>query len=184
MWEIFLAVIAILAVIVFWFISGYNHFIVLKNSIDKAWGNIDVLLKQRFDEIPNLVETAKGYMKHEKGTFEEITKARTAFGSASSIDAKAKASSMLNKALMGFYAVAENYPKLKADKNFKHLQERISAVESDIANRRESYNGAVNDYNIKVSQFPSMIIANFMKLKPRDLFQVAESERQNVKIQF
>ncbi|MFA5334004.1 MAG: LemA family protein, partial [Candidatus Nanoarchaeia archaeon] len=115
MWEIIIAAIAILAVIVFWFIMGYNGFIVLKNSIDKAWSNIDVLLKQRFDELPNLVETAKGYMKHEKGVFTEITQARSAFGQATSIDAKAKASSMLNKALMGFYAVAENYPKLKAD---------------------------------------------------------------------
>ncbi|MFA5333035.1 MAG: LemA family protein, partial [Candidatus Nanoarchaeia archaeon] len=108
----------------------------------------------------------------------------SAFGQATSIDAKAKASSMLNKALMGFYAVAENYPKLKADKSFKHLQERISTIESDIANKRESYNGVVNEYNIKVSQFPSMIIASFMKLKSRELFQVTESERQNVKIQF
>ncbi|MDD4353808.1 MAG: LemA family protein [Candidatus Nanoarchaeia archaeon] len=184
MWEIIIAVIVILAVIVFWFINGYNGFITLKNSIEKAWSNIDVLLKQRFDEIPNLVETAKGYMKHEKGTFEEITKARTAFMGASTVDSKAKASSMLNKALMGFYAVAENYPKLKADKSFQHLQERISALESDIANKRESYNGVVNEFNIRVSQFPSMIIAGFMKLKNKDLFQVSESERQNVKIQF
>jgi LemA protein len=130
------------------------------------------------------MEAAKGYMKYEKETFTEITKARTAFSGATSIDAKAKASSMLNKALMGFYAVAENYPKLKADKSFKHLQERISAIESDIANKRESYNGTVNEFNIKVSQFPSMIIANFMKLKNKELFQVTESERQNVKIQF
>jgi LemA protein len=184
MWEIIIAIIVILAIIVFWFITGYNGFIVLKNSIDKAWSNIDVLLKQRFDEIPNIVETAKGYMKHEKGVFTEITQARSAFSGASSIDSKAKASSMLNKALMGFYAVAENYPKLKADKSFKHLQERISTIESDIANKRESYNGVVNDYNIKLSQFPSMIIAGFMKLKNRKLFQVTESERQNVKIQF
>jgi LemA protein len=184
MWEIIIAIIAILAVIVLWFITGYNGLIVLKNSIEKAWSNIDVLLKQRFDEIPNIVETAKGYMKHEKGTFLEITQARTAFSAASTVDAKAKASSMLNKALMGFYAIAENYPKLKADKSFMHLQERISAIESDIANRRESYNGVANDFNIKISQFPSMIIAGFMKLKSKELFQVTESEKQNVKIQF
>jgi LemA protein len=184
MWEIIIAIIVILAIIVFWFIAGYNRFIVLKNSIDKAWSNIDVLLKQRFDELPNLVETAKGYMKHERETFSEITKARTAFGQASSIDAKAKASSQLTKALAGFYAVAENYPKLKADKSFTKLQERISAIESDIANRRASFNTAVTDYNVKVSQFPSMIIASFMKLKSKELFQTAESERQNVKIQF
>jgi len=184
MWEIIIAAMAIVAVIVFWFINGYNHFILLKNSVEKLWSNIDVLLKQRFDEIPNIVETAKGYMKYEKEVFTEIAKARTAFTGATSVDSKAKATSMLNKALMGFYAVAENYPKLKADKNFKHLQERVSALETDIANKRETYNNGVNDYNIKVSQFPSMIIANFMKLVRKDLFQVSESEKQNVKIQF
>jgi len=184
MWEILIAIIVILAIIVFWFIAGYNHFIVLKNSIDKAWSNIDVLLKQRFDELPNLVETAKGYMRHERETFSEITKARTAFLGATTIESKAKASSQLNKALAGFYAVAENYPKLKADKNFRQLQDRISAIESDIASKRSFYNSAATDYNVKIAQFPSMIIASFMKLKPKDLFQVTESERQNVKIQF
>lgn len=183
MWEI-IAIIAALAVIALWFVSGYNAFISLKNDIDKSWSNIDVLLKQRFDELPNLVETAKGYMKYEKEVFSEITKARSAFASAKSVDSKAAASSMLNKALMGFYAVAENYPKLKADKSFRHLQDRISALETDIANKRANYNNSVNELNIKAAQFPSMIIANFMKLKKRDLFQVAEAERQNVKIQF
>ncbi|MDD2678610.1 MAG: LemA family protein [Candidatus Nanoarchaeia archaeon] len=184
MWEIIILAIAILSIIVLWFITGYNRFIVLKNSVDKMWSNINVLLKQRFDELPNLVETAKGYMKYEKEVFSEITKARTAFSGAQTIDEKAKASSMLNKAMMGFYAVAENYPKLKADKSFKHLQERISAIETDISNKRSAYNDGVNIFNIKLSQFPSMIIAGFMKLKRKDLFQATESEKQNVKIQF
>ena len=186
MWEIIIIVslVAFLIILMTWFISGYNKFIVLKNAIEKAWSNIDVLLKQRFDEIPNLVNTAKGYMKHEKGTFLEITKARSAFNGAKSIDSKVQAVSMMNKALSGFYAVAENYPELKADKSFKQLQDRISILETDIANRRESYNNHVNSYNIKIAQFPSMIIAGFMKLIKKDLFIVSESERKTVKVEF
>lgn len=184
MWEIILAAVILIAIIVLWFILGYNNFIFLKNNIDKSWSNIDVLLKQRFNEIPNLINTAKGYMKYEKETLTEITKARTAFNGAKTIKEKAQAENMLSRALTGFYAVAENYPKLKADKTFKHLQERISAVETDIANKRSTYNNATNEFNIKVAQFPSMIIAGIMKLEKKDLFQVEESERKTVKVQF
>jgi len=143
-----------------------------------------VLLKQRFDEIPNLVDTTKGYMKHERGTFAEITKARTAWSKATTINKKAEAEGMLSGALKSLFAVAENYPKLQANENFKHLQDRISILENEIADKREYYNDNVNTFNIKIKQFPDMLIAGMLSLKEKDLFQVQSAETKPVKVKF
>lgn len=172
------------AIIVFWLIGMYNSLIKLKNNINKSWSNIDVLLKQRSDELPKLIESVKGYMKHEKGVLEGVTKARTAFMNAKSVGEMAQADNMISGALKTLFAVAENYPTLKANENFMQLQQRISGLENEIADRREFYNDSVNTFNIRIESFPDMIVANFMHLKQRELFKALESERQDVKVQF
>src|SRR5512137_613899 len=143
-----LVVLLVLIVIIGVFIGIYNSLVRLRNDIKKSWANIDVLLKQRTDELPKLIASVKGYMKHEKGLLENITKARTAFLSATTMDAKAKADSVISGALKSLFAVAENYPNLKANENFIQLQQRISGLENEIADRREFYNDSVNTFNI------------------------------------
>jgi LemA protein len=167
-----------------YFINVYNALVRLKNDIKKAWSNIDVLLKQRTDELPNLIATVKGYMKHEKETLENVTKARTAFLDAKTMGEKAKADSALSGVLKTLFAVAENYPTLKANENFMQLQQRISGIENELADRREFYNESVNTYNIKIHSFPDMFIANMMSLKDEEMFKATETEKQNVKVEF
>lgn len=183
---IIIIVIILLLVLGFagYFISIYNSLIRLKNNIKKSWANIDVLLKQRSDELPKLVETVKGYMKHEKGVLETVTKARTQFLSADSIETKMEASNMISGALKTLFAVSENYPELKANQNFMHLQGRISGLENEIADRREFYNESVNNFNIRIQSFPDVIIANMMKLNEQSMFAVTEADRKDVKISF
>ncbi len=171
-------------IVIGYFVGMYNSLIRLKNDIEKAWSNIDVLLKQRSDELPKLIASVKGYMKHEKGLLENITKARTAFLSATTMAAKAKADNVISGALKSLFAVAENYPNLKANENFIQLQQRISGLENEIADRREFYNDSVNTFNIRIESFPDMIIANMMKLVKREMFKVAEAEKQDVKVEF
>jgi LemA protein len=154
----------------------------LKNDIDKAWANIDVLLKQRHDELPKLIETCKGYMQYEQKTFQLITEARTAFMKAGSVGEKAQADNMISGALKSLFAVSENYPDLKANNNFMQLQKRISELEEKIADRREFYNDDVNTYNIRIQQFPDVIIAGMMHLQHHDLFKVVEEDRQDVDV--
>lgn len=175
----------LLALIVIGYIVGiYNSLIRLKNDIDKSFSNIDVLLKQRNDELPKLIATVKGYMKHEKTLLESLTKARTSFMNATSLSGKAKASNMISEALKTLFAVAENYPNLKANENFKQLQERISGVENEIADRREFYNDSVNTFNIRIESFPDMFVAQMMKLQKRELFKALAEERKDVKVEF
>jgi len=162
----------------------YNELIRLRNDNDRAWANIDVLLKQRHDEIPNLVETVKGYMQHEQQTLLAVTRARTASISAASIKQKAQADLMMTGALRGFFAIAENYPQLKANQNFLKLQIRISELEECIADRREFFNDDVNTYNTRIGQIPEVFVASFMKLKPRTMFQVSEEDRKLVEVKF
>ena len=162
----------------------YNELVRLRNDNDRAWANIDVLLKQRHDEIPNLVETVKGYMQHEQQTLQAVTQARAASMSASSIGQKAQADAMMTGALRGFFAVAENYPQLKANDNFLKLQARISELEDRIADRREFFNDDVNTYNTRIGQIPEVFVASYMSLKPRTLFQVAEDDRKLVEVKF
>ena len=167
---------AIYAVIV------YNGLVRLQNEIGRAWANIDVLLKQRHDEVPNLVACVKGYMDHERQTLEAVTQARAASINASSIPQKAQADALLTSALRSFFVVAERYPQLKADQNFLALQSRISELEERIADRREFFNDDVNTYNTRIAQLPEVFLARPMKLQPRQMFRVNEQERQQVEV--
>jgi len=162
----------------------YNGLVRLKNDVDRAWANIDVLLKQRHDEVPNLVEIVKGYMQHEQQTLLAVTQARTAGMSAASVGQKAAADLMMTGALRGLFAVAENYPQLKANENFLRLQTRISELEERIADRREFFNDDVNSYNTRIGQIPDVFIASFMGLKARDFFKVSEEDRKLVEVKF
>ena len=174
----------VVAIITLYLVAIYNGLVSLRNNINKSLGNIDVLLKQRYDELPNLVETCKGYMKYEKSVFESITKARSAWMKSTTLPAKAAASDMLSGALKSLFAVAENYPKLEANVNFKHLQERISGIENEIADRREFYNDSVNNFNIRIQSFPDMMIARMMALLPFEMFKASAEEKKTVKVKF
>lgn len=162
----------------------YNGLVRLRNENDRAWANIDVLLKQRHDEIPNLVETVKGYMQHEQQTLLAVTQARAASMSASSIGQKALAEFQVASALRGLFAVAENYPQLKANENFLKLQNRITELEERIADRREFFNDDVATYNTRIGQIPDVFIASFMSLKPREMFKVSDEDRRQVEVKF
>jgi LemA protein len=160
----------------------YNELVRLRNDNDRAWANIDVLLKQRHDEIPNLVETVKGYMQHERDTLLAVTQARTASVNAATVGQKAQADLLVTGALRGLFAVAENYPDLKANQNFLKLQNRISELEERIADRREFFNDDVNTYNTRIRQIPDLFLANMMALKPREMFKVSDEERRAVEV--
>jgi LemA protein len=162
----------------------YNGLVRLRNENDRAWANIDVLLKQRHDEIPNLVETVKGYMQHEQQTLLAVTQARSASMSASSIPQKAVAELQVTSALRGLFAVAENYPQLKANENFLKLQNRITELEERIADRREFFNDDVNTYNTRIAQIPDVFVASFMALRPREMFKVSDDDRRQVEVKF
>jgi len=162
----------------------YNELVRLRNDNDRAWANIDVLLKQRHDEIPNLVATVKGYMQHERQTLESVAQARAAAIRAITISQKAQADLLLTGALRGLFAVAENYPQLKANDNFLRLQNRISELEERVADRREFFNDDVNTYNTRINQIPEVFLASFMGLKPREMFRVSEEDRRLVEVKF
>jgi LemA protein len=173
---LFVAGAAIYAVIL------YNELVSLKTENDRAFANIDVLLKQRHDEIPNLVSCVKGYMDHERQTLEAVTLARTASIGAASIPQKAQADLRLTGALHTLFAVAERYPDLKANQNFLALQKRISELEERIADRREFFNDDVSTYNTRIAQLPEVFLARQMGLKPRQLFQISDADRQQVDV--
>ncbi len=170
--------------IVGYFVGVYNGLIQVRHNVDKAWANIDVLLKQRHDELPKLIDTCKGYMKHEQSLLENITKARTSFLNASSIEDKTNAENALNKSLKTLFAVSENYPDLKANQNFLQLQGRVSGLENEIADRREFFNESVTIFNVRIQQLPDLFIANMLAYKVRPLLEIPKEETQDVKIQF
>ena len=174
---------AVIAVFVYT-VSIYNSLVRLKNDINKAWANIDVLLKQRHDELPKLIDTCKGYMQYEQKTFELVTEARSAYQKASTVPEKAQADNMMTGALKSLFAVAENYPDLKANNDFMQLQARITDIEERIADRREFLNDSVNTYNIRIQQFPDMILAGLMNLQQQEFFKATEDDRQDVKVSF
>ena len=176
------AVFFVVAGVLLYLIILYNELVRLRNDNDRAWANIDVLLKQRHDEVPNLVETVKGYMQHERETLEAVTQARAASASAASIEQKAQADLMMTGALRGLFAVAENYPQLKANDNFLRLQNRISELEEPIADRREFFNDDVNTYNTRIHQLSEVFLANLMALKPREFFKVSDEDRKMVEV--
>ncbi len=165
-------------------IATYNGFIVLKTRIQEALSGIDVQLKRRADLIPNLVSTVKGYAKHEKEVFENVTKARSALMTAGSLPEKAAANNMLTSALKSLFAVAENYPQLQASDNFKDLQRQIEDTEDKVAYSRQFYNSNVMDYNAKVQVFPSNFIANMFGFKPYQFFEADEGDRKKVEVKF
>ena len=178
-----LVVVIIAAVVVLAVVFIYNGLIRLKVRVKNAWAQIDVQLKRRYDLIPNLINAVKGYMKHEKGVLEEVTKARTSLMSGS-IDKRAKASNQITEALKSIFAVAENYPQLKANENFKHLQEELSGTESKIAYSRQFYNDSVMGYNEALEVFPKNIFAKMFGFKQEEFFGAEEKERKNVKVEF
>lgn len=174
----------VVGLIVLFFIVAYNSLVTQRTRIDSSWAQIDVQLKRRSDLVPNLVETVKGYAKHEKELFTDVTKARAAMASAGSIGEKAKADNMLSGTLKSLFAVAENYPQLKANENFKMLQEELDGIENKIAYARQFYNDTVLSYNTAIQTVPTNIVAGMFKFAPRDFFKAEESERQNVKVKF
>ena len=176
------AVFFVVAGTLLYLIIIYNGLVRLRNDSNRAWANIDVLLKPRHDEIPYLVETVKGYLQHERQTLVAVTQARAASISAASIGQKAQANLMLTGALRGLFAAAENYPQLKANENFLRLQNRISELEQRIADRREFFNDDVNANNTRIRQVPEAFLANLMALKPRELFTVSDEDRKLVEV--
>ncbi len=176
---IFWAVVIGLAV---FFVGIYNNLVRIKHNVSKAWSNIDVLLKQRHDEIPKLVETCKQYMKFEQETLEKVMQARNQVSEArksGDIGALGQAEGALRLGLGNLFAVAEAYPELKANEQFRHLQQRISSLESAIADRREFYNESVNINNIRIEQFPDIIVARLMNFGPRELLEFSEAETRD-----
>src|SRR3989344_9337525 len=161
-------IIIILVIIILWFVLTYNSFIRLRNMADNAWSQIDVQLKRRFDLIPNLMETVKGYMKHEKDTLKEVTEARTAFLNAKEPRGMLKAEDKLQGALKTIFAVSERYPTLRASENFMQLQEELSGTESKIAYSRQHFNDSVQTWNEKVQSFPSNLISKLFNFGKRD----------------
>ncbi len=176
-----LAIVGGLILLVVLFVIGvYNALVRLRNQVDNSWSQIDVQLKRRHDLIPNLVETAKGYMTHERGTFEAITKARAAAMGATNVADAAKAEGALGEALSKFMLVVENYPDLKANQNFLALQEELTSTENKISFARQSYNDQVLGFNNKIQMFPSNIVAGMFTFTKRDFFEIEEAAQREV----
>lgn len=179
-----IALLVVIAVAAF-LVVIYNGLVTLKNKVNEAWSDIDVQLKRRYDLIPNLVETVKGYAQHEKSVFEEVTKARSQAMAAQSPGEKGEAELSLAGALKTLFAVAESYPDLKASDNFQDLQNQLAEIESAIQNSRRFYNGNVRDFNTKVEVFPNNLVAPILGFKRFDFFELADAkERENVSVKF
>lgn len=176
--------IIVLVLIILWAISVYNSLVALRNRVKDQWAQIDVQLKRRFDLIPNLVETVKGYTKHESETLEAVIKARNTYVSATVPEEQMKADGELTKAISKLFALTESYPELKANTNFQALQQELTETESKIAAARQFYNDTVMVYNNKVSMVPSNIIAGLFKFNKEAFFEANETERQNVQVKF
>jgi LemA protein len=170
--------------IILWAIATYNRMRVFTNRIENAWSQIDVQLKRRYDLIPNLVETVKGYAQHERATFENVTKARAAGVDADGVQEQAQAENMITSALRQLFAVAEAYPELKANQNFLALQEELTGTEGKIAFSRQFYNDTVLKYNNSIHVFPNVIIAKSFGFSERDYFEIDEGSRGPVKVEF
>jgi LemA protein len=179
-------IIIVAAVIVFWVIFAYNKFVRLANRAKEAWADIDVQLKRRYDLIPNLVETVKGYAAHEKGALEKVTEMRAKAMQGGSIEERGKSENMLTGALKSLFAVSENYPDLKANQNFLELQRELSDTENKIQAARRFYNGNVRDLNIGLESFPNSIIGNMFRFEKKEFFEIEEGAeaREPVKVKF
>lgn len=182
LWIIILAVVVVLAV---WVMGVYNGLITIRNKVEEAFSTMDVYLVKRYDLIPNLVETVKGYAKHEKETLDAVIKARNAAQSSGTIDEKIANENVLAGTLGRLFALTEAYPDLKANTNFMDLQGQLKSLEEDVANARKYYNGAVRQYNTQIQVFPTNILAGLFKFTKKPLFEVEEaSQRKAVKVQF
>lgn len=177
-------ILGIIAIVIIWFIAAYNGFIRLRNMVREAFSTMDVYMKKRYDLIPNLVETVKGYAGHEQATLERVISARNAAASASNLEARLEGESALTGTLRSLFALAEAYPDLKANTNFLDLQRQLQSVEADIANSRKYYNSVVRMYNTKTQSFPSVIVASIFGFKNEPLFEIEAGERENVRVQF
>lgn len=178
-------VLGVLAGLVLYAIIVYNSLVALKHNVSKAWSNIDVLLRQRHDELPKLVETCKQYMGYEQETLQKVMQARSAVAAAreqGDVKALGLAETQMRVGLGNLFALAEAYPNLKANDTFQHLQGRISELENSIASRREFYNESVNQNNIRIEQFPDVIIARMFNFGPRDLLEFSEEETKDVDV--
>lgn len=182
--SIMLLLIGALILFVLWFISSYNSLVKLKGFLDEAWSGIDVQLKRRYDLIPNLVATVKQYSLHEKGILESIAQARAASIRAPSIEEKSAAEGELTRSLRTLFAVAENYPDLKANQNFLSLQDELSKLESDIQLARRYYNGSARNYNVTIQRFPMSLVASLARFGKADYFEASASERENQQVIF
>lgn len=177
-------IIAIVAVIVLWVVGIFNKLVTLRNRVKEAWSDIDVQLKRRYDLIPNLIETVKGYASHEREVLENVIRARSAAMSAQSVEAHGQAENMLSGALKSLFALSEAYPDLKASANFAKLQDELSDTENKIQASRRFYNTNVMELNNRIEQFPSNIIAGMFSFKQSEFFEINEGERENVKVAF
>lgn len=171
-------------VLIVMMIGIFNRLVTLRNRVDNAWSQIDVQLRRRYDLIPNLVETVKGYAAHESATFEKVIQARSAAMSAQGVKAQSEAENMLTGTLKSLFALAENYPELKANQNFMMLQEELSGTEGKIAYARQFYNDSVMTYNTAQQTFPNNVVAGMFGHKTRDYFEIEEEAKQPVKVQF
>jgi LemA protein len=175
----------IIVAVVLYFVMIYNNLVRLKHNVSQAWANIDVLLKQRHDELPKLVETCKQYMGYEKDVLQKVTEARAAVSKAQAngdVGALGKAETQMRLGLASLFAVTENYPELRANESFQHLQARITQLEAQIADRREFYNDSVNANNVRIEQFPDGIVANLFKFGPRELLTFDGTELKDVDV--
>ena len=177
-------IIGVIALLVIYVLVTYNGFVKIKNRVEEAFSTMDVYLKKRWDLIPNIVETVKGYAKHEKSTLSEVIKLRNGAYDDMSNDEKIKANQQLSKGITKIMALAEQYPDLKANENFKDLSAQLTKIEDEIANSRKYYNGTVREFNDKVQMFPSNIVAMIFGYKAKEMFEANEEERKNVKVSF
>ncbi len=177
--------IAVAAVLILWFIGTYNGLIARRNRVSESWSDIDVQLKRRYDLIPNLLESVKGYMTHERETLQKVTEARTVAMGATTMADHAKSENMITEALKSVFAVAENYPDLKASQNFLQLQDELSDTENKIQAARRFYNSNVMDYNTRIQGVPSNIVAGMFKFTAREFFELSEpAAREVIKVKF
>jgi len=180
-------ILGVIVLLVIWLVSMYNGFVSARIKIDNSWSDINVFLKKRFDLIPNLVNTVKGYAAHESQTLEKVVQARNAAAAVppGDVQASAQANQVLGGAIRSLFAVAEAYPDLKANQNFLELQQALQNIEGDLGNARRYYNATVRDYNTSIQQFPGVIMANMTGFKPREFFELEDkAEAGNVEVKF
>ena len=177
-------ILGIILLLIIYVVGVYNSLIKLRNKVDDQSSQVDIELKKRFDLVPNLVETVKGYAKHEKETLEEVIKARNSFTSAGNMNEELAANDNLSNALTKLFALSEAYPDLKANTNFINLQNSLNEIEENIAYKRSFYNETVRMYNDKIMTVPSNIVANIFNFKEKEYFQINEKEKENVKVSF